>query len=243
MSGARRGVVAVEGGVLAEEHCWSVESAGRREAQRHRTASAVSGLRVLRRASANCKVDPGGEKDSSAFQGLPLAASRVGRRRWMTRIPGRRGSTEEMGVCARVWVRVQEPAGGFLGIQRFRAHLAKQRTRVRSLVQEDPTHQGATRAPALHAERGREQKIKKQKTKRNLFLPHCASGYISALRSDHGSEAATMLLIDEDAEAPKSNFLRVLEQTSGRIAANSDPRAHFYPLSRVEVKVGLWSLP
>ena len=52
-----------------------------------------------------------------------------------------------------------------------------------------------------------------------------------------------MVLIDEEAEAPKSNFLRVLEQASGRIAANSDPRAHFYPLSQVEVKVGLWSLP
>ena len=95
----------------------------------------------------------------------------------------------------------------------------------------------------MKSERRREQKIKKQTTKHNLFLPHCASEYIIALRPDHSSEAGTMVLIDEEAEAPKSNFLRVLEQASGRIAANSDPRAHFYPLSQVEVKVGLWSLP
>ena len=57
-------------------------------------------------------------------------------------------------VCLCVWVRVQVPAEGFLGIQRFRVHLAKQRTRVRSLVQEDPMCQGATRARALHAQRG-----------------------------------------------------------------------------------------
>lgn len=83
---------------------------------------------------------------------------------------------------------------------------------------------------AMKSQRGREEQEIKKKQKNNLFVPHCTSEYIIALRSNHSSEAGMMVLIDEEAEAPKSNFLRVLEQASGRTAANSDPRAHFYPL-------------
>ena len=100
----------------AHAGAWSALGGGRRSpagrrAQLRRTASAVSGLGVLRGASANGKEeDPGGEKDGSAFRRLPLAAIRVGRRGWMTWIRERRGSSEEMGVCAPVSVCVGSSA-------------------------------------------------------------------------------------------------------------------------------------
>lgn len=57
---------------------------------------------------------------------------------------------------------------------------------------------------AAKSQRGRkEQEIKKK----NLLLPHCASEYIISLRSDNSSEAGTVVLIDEEAEAPKSKSL------------------------------------
>ena len=62
----------------------------------------------------------------------------------------------------------------------------------------------AAAGESLHEATKSQHGQKEQEIKKNLLLPHRASEYIISLRSDNSSEAGTVVLIDEEAEAPKS---------------------------------------
>lgn len=62
----------------------------------------------------------------------------------------------------------------------------------------------AAAGESLHEATKSQHGQNEQEIKKNLLLPHRASEYIISLRSNNSSEAGTVVLIDEEAEAPKS---------------------------------------